>query len=203
MTKTPASTDKLDATAQAAVNGPADDPLQPVSGSYDASPPDLNGLLEPDALKGACPVPRRPWAQQCAQGYPRFPPLSAAGGAGRRQTAPNRPFHKPGAGCTACPRCWRSRRSAVSSSCPIGQTTTPRCICSSTPTTYASAMPRLSLRLRERLCSWRPSAALSEIVQRAVGVSKNPGSAGSLSSRETSSEFLAAGPAVQLLLSAP
>ena len=48
--------------------------------------------------------------------------------------APCRPFHKPGAGCTACPRCWRSRRTAVSSSYSIEHTPTSGCVCSSTPT---------------------------------------------------------------------
>jgi hypothetical protein len=70
MTKTPEPTDKLDAATNVAVNGPADDTLELASGSYGALPSDLNGLLEPDALKGACPVPRRPRAQQCARGYP-------------------------------------------------------------------------------------------------------------------------------------
>lgn len=81
MTTTPEPTDKLDAATNVAVNGPADDTLQPESGSYGASAPDLNGLLEPDALKGACPVPRRPRAQQCARGYPTAGELHR-GGAG-------------------------------------------------------------------------------------------------------------------------
>ena len=33
-------------------------------------------MLEPDALKGACPVPRRPRAQQCVRGYPTGRALS-------------------------------------------------------------------------------------------------------------------------------
>jgi hypothetical protein len=53
---TPAPTDKLDAAATVAVNGPADEPL-PLSGSYGVTPPDLQGLLEPDARKRA-PAPR-------------------------------------------------------------------------------------------------------------------------------------------------
>jgi hypothetical protein len=32
------------------------------------------------------------------------------------------PFHKPGACCAAGPRCWRSRRTAISLSYPIEQT---------------------------------------------------------------------------------
>ena len=70
-----------------------------------------------------------------------------------RQTPPNCPFHKPGAGCAACPSCWRSRRTAVSSSRPIEQTATSRCACSSTPTPTRARSRRLSLRLREQLCS--------------------------------------------------
>ena len=48
MTMTPEPTDKLDATTHVAVNGPEGDP--PISnGSYGLAPPDLKGLLEPDA----------------------------------------------------------------------------------------------------------------------------------------------------------
>ena len=50
---TPQPTDKLDATAHVAVNGPADDPLLTLSGSYGLTPPDPSGLLEPDAVKVA------------------------------------------------------------------------------------------------------------------------------------------------------
>jgi hypothetical protein len=60
---------------------------------------------------------------------------------GSRETTPFRPFHKPGAGCTACSRCWRSRRTAVSSSYPIEQTPTSGCICSSTPSTSRARDP--------------------------------------------------------------
>ena len=48
----PEPTDKLDAAANAAANGPADDTLSLASGWYGVAPSDLNGLLEPDALKG-------------------------------------------------------------------------------------------------------------------------------------------------------
>jgi hypothetical protein len=52
-----------------------------------------------------------------------------------------------------CPRCRRSRRTTISSSCPIEQTPTSGCRCSSTPSTDARARSRrLSLRLRERPC---------------------------------------------------
>jgi hypothetical protein len=71
MTETPEPTDKLDAATNVVVNGPADDPPQFCERIVRRLPPsDLNGLLEPDALKGACPVPRRPRVQQCARGYP-------------------------------------------------------------------------------------------------------------------------------------
>jgi hypothetical protein len=59
------------------------------------------------------------------------------------QSGASRPFHKPGAGCIACPRCWRSRRTAFA-----------RHVRSSTRRTRTRS-PRLSLRLRERLCSRR------------------------------------------------
>jgi hypothetical protein len=55
MTMTPEPTDKLDAAATAVVNGPADDPLPYRNGSYGVTPPDLEGLLEPDAVKAARP----------------------------------------------------------------------------------------------------------------------------------------------------
>jgi hypothetical protein len=59
----------------------------------------------------------------------------------RKQAAASRPFHKPGAGCTACPRCWRSRRTAISSSYPIEPMPTSGCICNSAPTTDTHAIP--------------------------------------------------------------
>ena len=76
-----------------------------------------------------------------------------------------RPFHKPGAGCTACPRCWRSRRTAVSSSCPIEQTPTSRSICSSTPTTDARAIPAVLPSPARAGVLTRANAALSELVR--------------------------------------
>jgi hypothetical protein len=57
MTTTPEPMDKLDAAAMAAVSGPADDPF-PVDGPYGLDSSDLTGLLEPDAVKVASPVPR-------------------------------------------------------------------------------------------------------------------------------------------------
>ena len=54
---TPEPTDKLDAATQVVVNGPEDDPRN-VNGSYGLTPPDLEGLLEPDAGRLARPVPR-------------------------------------------------------------------------------------------------------------------------------------------------
>ena len=45
---TPEPTDKLDAATQVVVNGPEDDPPT-LNGSYGLTPPDLEGLLEPDA----------------------------------------------------------------------------------------------------------------------------------------------------------
>ena len=58
MTTTPQPTDKLDAAAIVVVNGPADDALQ-ASGSYGVTPSDLNGPLEPGAVKVARRVLRR------------------------------------------------------------------------------------------------------------------------------------------------
>ena len=52
MTTTPQPTDKLDAAMNVVVNGPADETLQ-TSGSYGVAPSDLNGLLEPGAVKVA------------------------------------------------------------------------------------------------------------------------------------------------------
>ena len=73
MTTTPAPTDKLDAAAQRRGERTRGRHARSLaSGSYGAPPSDLNGLLEPDALKGACPVPRRPRAQQCAGCHPQL-----------------------------------------------------------------------------------------------------------------------------------
>jgi hypothetical protein len=70
-----------------------------------------------------------------------------------RLTPASRPFHKPGAGCTACPRCWRSRRTAISWSYPIEQTPTSGCICNSTPTTRLLRDPGGSPFARESGCA--------------------------------------------------
>ena len=98
---------------------------------------------------------------RCRKG--RFPQLSASRRGDHRQTPPNRPFHKPGAGCAACPSCWRSRRTAVSSSRPIEQTATSRCACSSTPTTHARAIPAALASPPRAVVLARANAALSEL----------------------------------------
>ena len=73
MTKMPEATDELDAAAHAAVNGPADDTLQPCGADRTASRHRiLTGLLEPGAVKAARRVLRRARAQQCARAYPTF-----------------------------------------------------------------------------------------------------------------------------------
>ena len=74
------------------------------------------------------------------------------------------PFHKPGAGCAAYPRCWRSRRTAISSSHPIEQTPTSGCISSSTPTTDAHATPAALPSPGRAVVLARANAALSELV---------------------------------------
>ena len=57
MTTRPEPTDKLDAATQVVVNGPR--AIHSVlNGSYGLAPPDLTGLLEPDAGRLARPVPR-------------------------------------------------------------------------------------------------------------------------------------------------
>jgi hypothetical protein len=74
MTTTPEPTDKLDATTNVAVNGPADDTLntyEPIVRRHATGT--FTGSLEPDALKGARPVLRRARAQQCARAYPTEP----------------------------------------------------------------------------------------------------------------------------------
>ena len=58
MTTTPVPTDKLDAATNVAVNGPADEHAQLKRIVRRLTSSDLNGLLEPDALKRACPVLR-------------------------------------------------------------------------------------------------------------------------------------------------
>jgi hypothetical protein len=77
----------------------------------------------------------------------------------------NRPFHKPGAGCAAYPRCWRSRRTAISPSYPIEQTPTAGCIRSSTPTTDAHAIPAALPSPARAIVLARANAALSELVR--------------------------------------
>ncbi len=57
MTMTPTPTDKLDASTTVAVNGPEDDPLRAEWIVERLTPPDLEGLLEPDAGRLASPVP--------------------------------------------------------------------------------------------------------------------------------------------------
>lgn len=70
---TPEPTDKLDAATRVAVNGPEGDP--PISnGSYGLTPPDLKGLLEPDAGRLARPVPRGAQRRK-APGLPAQPQL--------------------------------------------------------------------------------------------------------------------------------
>ena len=56
MTTTPEPTDKLDAATIVAVNGPADDTLDLRADRTAPRHRTFTGLLEPDALKGACPV---------------------------------------------------------------------------------------------------------------------------------------------------
>ena len=63
------------------------------------------------------------------------------------------------------PRCWRSRRTAISSSYPIEQTPTSGCICSSTPTTDAHAIPAALPSPARAVVLARVNAALSELVQ--------------------------------------
>ena len=77
------------------------------------------------------------------------------------QSTACRPFHKPGAGCTARPRCWRSRRTAISSSYPIEQTPTSGCICNSTPTTDAHAIAAALPSPARAVALARANAALS------------------------------------------
>jgi hypothetical protein len=88
MTKKPQPTDKLDATATTAeVSGPAGGPTSTQRTDRRAnSTADLQGLLEPGAVKVARRVLRRAWAQQCARAYPTdaaamhpFPLSHAAG----------------------------------------------------------------------------------------------------------------------------
>ena len=102
------------------------------------------------ALVGATGLPLR-WGARAR----RRPPRSSA----------PRPFHKPGADLAACPRCSRSRRTAVSSSCPIEQTLTSRCVCSFTVTTDARANPAAPPSPTRAVALARANAELSEIVR--------------------------------------
>jgi hypothetical protein len=81
------------------------------------------------------------------------------------ETLRSRPFHKSGAGCAACPRCWRSRRTAVSSSGPVEQPPTSRCICSTAATTDARAIPAARPSPARAVVLARANAALSELVR--------------------------------------
>jgi hypothetical protein len=80
------------------------------------------------------------------------------------ESAGRRPFHKRGSGCAACPRCWRSRRIAVSSSRSIEQRPTSRFICSFTPTTDMRTIPAALPSPARVVELARANAALSEIV---------------------------------------
>jgi hypothetical protein len=77
--------------------------------------------------------------------------------------ATRRPFHKRGAGGTACPRWWRSRRTAVSSSYPIEQTPTSQCGRGSTPMTYARVIPAILRSPAKAVVLAGANAALSEL----------------------------------------
>jgi hypothetical protein len=81
------------------------------------------------------------------------------------RTLATRPFHKSGAGCTACPRFRRSGRPAVSSSYAIEQTPTSRCICRGAPTTDARAIPPALPSPARAVVLGPRDAALSELVQ--------------------------------------
>jgi hypothetical protein len=87
----------------------------------------------------------------------------------RAETAAARPFHKRGARGAACPRCWRSRRTAVSSSCALEQRPTSRYICSFTPTTDTRAIPAALPSPARAVALARANAALSELVQLGSG----------------------------------
>ena len=84
--------------------------------------------------------------------------------AARTLAAAYRPFLKPGAGWVAYPRCWRSRRTAISSSYLIEQTPTSGWICGSTPTTDARAIPPALPSPAGAVVLARANAALSELV---------------------------------------
>jgi hypothetical protein len=91
---------------------------------------------------GTSPAGRRPGACQAMTAAPAAAVFCFATKRRSGQSGAYRPFHKPGAGCTACPRCSRSRRTAISSSCPIEHTTDAHAI--------PAALPSPA---RARLCS--------------------------------------------------
>jgi hypothetical protein len=104
-------------------------------------PPDLNGLPEPDALKGACPVLRRPLAQQCARGYP-------TGGQLRRGAV--RPPR-----AAACPReRGSSRSSSGTASCSVATLPLAPTDASAWPSPMSSliALVPRPKRARDRRC---------------------------------------------------
>jgi hypothetical protein len=92
----------------------------------------------------------------------RLPPVSRRSLCRQPESCGNRPFHKRGTGCAARPRCWRSRRTAVSSSCPIEQRPSSRFICSFTPTTDTRANPAALPSPARAVELARANAALSE-----------------------------------------
>jgi hypothetical protein len=73
------------------------------------------------------------------------------------ETLRSRPFHKSGAGCAACPRCWRSRRTAVSSSCASSNRRRHDAYAAPRRRRTRARSRRLALRLREQSCSPAPT----------------------------------------------
>jgi hypothetical protein len=128
--------------------------------------------LSPRGSHRPSPTWRRRFARHCERAGGRSQRCRVGRfGEGRRRSPRgrpisrgNRPFHKRGTGCVACPRCWRSRRTAVNSSCPIQQPPTSRCVCSSTPTTDARAAPAALPSPARAVVLPRANAALSELV---------------------------------------
>jgi hypothetical protein len=126
----------------------------------------LSRLLRPRyafATDGAVRACSDPANARCRVG--RSPEVPMRAPRRGKQIARNRPIHKPGAGCTACSRCWRSRRTAISSSYPIEQTPTSPCICSSTPSTDAGTIPPALPSPARTVVFARANAALSDLVQ--------------------------------------
>jgi hypothetical protein len=113
-----------------------------------------------------------------------------------RETSPARPFHKPGAGCTACSRCWRSRRTAISSSYPIEQTRTSDAYAARRRRRTRARSRPLSLRLRERLClpARTPRCRSSSISSASLSAARAPTRSGAQkSSSSTTSANCATG----------